>query len=159
MNVGRAITEILPLISGEPVELHGVQDGAPIKLPSGISLELRRVGDLRVTRGDLVDVIRGVQSLPYADQALIARLGVPIRILPTSSLEVTNEGARLGATTIETGKGGPTVPTLVRVAARSGRGGAESTSEIVQHELGHVVSVARFNDKTEVAAERYAQQY
>ena len=57
------------------------------------------------------------------------------------------------------GANGTWRPTLVRVAVRAGLARDEQTSEIVQHELGHVVSVVRTQDRSEAAAINYARRF
>jgi hypothetical protein len=110
----------------------------------------------RVTRGELMDAIRGVSLLPAADVSAIARAGVHLHLLPVANLE----DSLLGATSIvRKSESQPWQPTLVRVAVRARLGGEESTPEIVQHELGHVISVMRSQDTTEAAAEGYAKRH
>lgn len=153
----RSFTSPAPL----PGELHGEQDGPPVVLRSGIIVELRRVGDKHVSTQELLSIVGGINRLPLADQHLIAQAGIPIRLLPTAGLEAASSGKMmLGATTIlESSTPGRWSPTVVRVATQTDRTGAEATSEVIQHELGHVVSVLRYGDQSELAAERYAGRY
>ncbi len=136
-------------------EVRGAVDGAPILLPSGIVIQRRSLGRRRVTRQQLADAIRGIQMLPLADQQRVARLGVRVNLVPVATLEDT----LLGATAIEQDQSGRWHPTAVRVAVAAGLGGHEATAEIVQHELGHVLSVTRDQNLSEEAAEAYARSH
>lgn len=134
-------------------EVHGTPDGPPIRLASGLVLQPMQLNGQRVTRGELMDAIRGASLLPQADVAAVAQAGVKINLLPTNTLE----DGLLGATTIlRSNDSAPWRPTLVRVAVRARLRGDEATPEIVQHELGHVLSVLRKQDTSEEAAEQYA---
>lgn len=137
-------------------ELHGVQDGPALRLPSGVTLRMHRLGDARVSKGELMDTLRGINQLPGQDLQLMASKGVEVHLLPTARLE----NDLLGATRI-TAAPGSTVwqPQLVRVAVRAGRDGMESTPEIVQHEIGHVISVLRTQNRLEEPAELYAREH
>lgn len=150
-----------PTSTGVAGELHGEPDGAPIALRSGVVIELRRIGNERVSTAELLAAVAGVSSLPVADQQLVAASGVRVRLLPSAALEQGADGRNLlGGTTIERDASGERwAPTGVRIAVRAGRAGRESTPEIVQHELGHVVSVLRGQDRSEQAAEAYAGRY
>jgi len=141
-------------------EMHGVADGRPLRLANGLTVEKRIVGGQRVSNMEVLDALRGLAELPGRDLDLLARAGVPIRLLPTASLEATPTGAPLlGATTVVGGTHTPPQVTMVRVAVRAGRSGRESTSEILQHEVGHAVSVLTTGDEGEGAAERYAARH
>jgi hypothetical protein len=139
-----------------PQELFGVADGTAYRLRSGIVVQKRRVGNDRVSRDALRDILRAIDLLPAADQSLIARTGIVIMVLPVAALE----GGLLGATTIvQDTVGAPWRPTVVRVAAHAGRNGAEATGEIVQHEIGHVLAVLTRQDRSEAAAADYARRH
>lgn len=146
-----------------PDEVRGSPDGPDIVLASGIHLRRRRIGAAQVTAAELLQAVRGVQLLPLAHQRAIAMLGVPVELLPVQHLEQvagTTEPV-VGATAVS-GPIGAGVPTLVRIAARSpwaAQGGAQAIGEVVQHELGHVISVLTRQDRSEEAAIRYAQTY
>jgi hypothetical protein len=149
-------------VTAQTPELHGKPDGAPIVLPSGITIDLRQVGTLRVTVSQLQAVEAGIALLPLADQQVVARAGVHVQLLPTTALEQTEAGHDLlGATTIiqEGPANSPWIPTLIRVAVAGGRSGTEATPEVIQHEIGHVVSVERYQDRSEAAAIAYAKRY
>jgi hypothetical protein len=152
-----------PAFSGQqpaPREVHGDPDGPPIVLGNGLVIECRMVNGQRVTQRELFDVLEGLAALPRFDLDFVAKSGVPIRLVPVASLEPLATGqALLGATTVVSGGGDPTRVTMVRVAVRAGRQGHESTREILQHEIGHVVSVLRTGDMSERAAESYAARY
>lgn len=137
-------------------EVHGTPDGPPVRLASGLVVQPMVVNGQRVTKGELMDAIRGVSLLPATDVAAVAQAGVHLQLLPVANLE----DSLLGATSIvRKSEGHPWQPTLVRVAVRARLRGEESTPEIVQHELGHVVSVLRSQDTTENAAETYAKRH
>jgi hypothetical protein len=137
-------------------ELVGASDGPAIRLPNGIVIQRRRLGRARVSQQDLLDVLRAIQQLPAADQNLIAQSGITLMLVPVAGLE----GGLLGATTIvQDVEGSPWRPTVVRVAVSAHRRGSETTGEIVQHELGHVVSVLTNQDRSEEAAEKYARNH
>lgn len=65
----------------------------------------------------------------------------------------------LGATTVVRNARGALVPTKIRVASGARGVGAESLAEIVQHEVGHAISVLRRQDDSERAATAYARQH
>lgn len=141
---------------GAKRELHGQPDGPPLVLSNGIVVQRQQVDGARVTPDELLAAVAGIRRLPESDQRLIAQSSVPIALLPVAGLE----DGLLGATTIvQQDKSSPWKPTLVRVAVRAGLERDESTPEILQHELGHVVSVLNGQDFSEQAAERYAQAY
>lgn len=137
-------------------EVHGEPDGTPLRLPSGVLIHRRRIGDLRVSAGESQEAYRGIATLPRPHQAAIARAGVPVYLVPSTGLE----DGLLGATTIvQDTNASPWRPTLVRVAVKAGRSGHEATTEIVQHEVGHVLAVLTGQDRSEAAAEVYARRY
>ena len=136
-------------------ELQGQPDGPPLRLPSGIMLQKRQLGDSRVSSQELTEVVRSIYSLPAADVNQIANSGVPVHLLPVARLE----DDLLGATKILKQQNGAWRPSYVRIAVRANGSGVDSTPEIVQHELGHVLAVLRNQDRTEVAAEQYARSF
>ena len=90
----------------------------------------------RVSGSQLRTAQKAVASLPKADRALLAKLGLRVTLVPTKSLE----DGMLGATSIQ-GKG------------------VESLAEVVQHEIGHALSVLRDQDRSEDAAHAYARKH
>ena len=135
-------------------ELHGVPDGAPFKRPSGILIYRRAVGNAHVTQTELLAAARGISALPLEHQRAIAQAGIPVLLLPTAALE---QGL-LGATSIvQQETTSQWRPTMVRIAVRANRSGIETTPEITQHELGHVMSVLQRQDLSEAAAQAYAR--
>jgi hypothetical protein len=141
----------------------GTQDGPDVQLASGVRVRRTRIGSQRVPDQALWDVIRAIQQLPAADQQLVARAGVPIILVPAKRLEYVHgtSTAVLGATSIHQDSG-RWVPTAVRVATaapEAARGGANSISEVTQHEIGHVVAVIRSQDRSEETAIRYAERW
>lgn len=150
---GRTAAATLPMVG----EVRGVQDGPEWILPSGIRIRCERIGAHRVSRHELQQAIRGIQLLPFQHQVVVARLGVPILLLPVPRLEqLPGTDPRtpvVGATLID-GDVGQGRPTKVRVAAR-----VSNMSEVVQHEIGHVLAVAGSQDRSESAAEAYAARF
>lgn len=142
-----------------PLTIRGVQDGRELVLPSGVRLRRMTLAGAHVTERELMDVARAVMILPAQHQAMIARSGVAVELVPVAALE----GGILGATSIEQDGGGPWRPTLVRVAVRSPLSQAgsprETIGEIAQHEIGHVLAVLTGQDRGEAAAERYAMTH
>ncbi len=139
-------------------EVHGALDGAPLVLDNGLRIERRTVNGAHVTHAELNQALQGLAQLPTRDLDLVARAGVPIRLVPAAHLEHDALGRPLlGATTVE-GTDNRRV-TMVRVAVSAGRRGGESTGEILQHELGHAVSVLTTGNESEHAAEAYASRY
>ena len=142
-------------------ELLGEPDGSELQLASGIRISLRKVGKARVSTAELQRIVAGISLLPAVDQALVARAGVAISLLPVPALEQGISGTdELGATDLDPNASGQIVPTAVRVAVRGAdQTGPENPAEIVQHELGHVVSVLERGDRSEQAAIDYAKRY
>lgn len=144
-----------PTVPGA-VQVRGAPDGADLQLPSGIRVRRTAVGAAHVTATELQQALMGIAMLPATHQALIARSGIVIELVPVAALE----NGILGATSIEQSPGGPWMPTLVRVAVRSPLSaagtGRTAVGEIAQHELGHVIAVLTGQDRSEAAAERYA---
>ncbi len=109
----------------------------------------------RVSGSQLRIANQAVAALPKADRALLAKLGLRVTLVPTKSLE----DGMLGATSIVRGRDGRWVPTEIRVASRIHGKGAESLAEVVQHEVGHALSVLRDQDRSEDAAHAYARKH
>lgn len=148
---------------GSPGEVTGVADGAMLVLPSGVRIQRRRIGTAQVSAAELSQAIQGIQLLPFAHQRAIAILGIPIELVPVQQLEQVAGTTQpvVGATAID-GPVGAGHPTRVRIATHSpwaAQGGAQGIGEIVQHELGHVISVLVRQDRSEAAATRYAETY
>ena len=146
---------------GAAGELRGDADGPELQLPSGIHISLRKVGKARVSANELQRVLAGIKLLPAADQALVARSGVRVDLLPVAALEQSISGGDyLGATDLDDDGAGVFRPSGVRVAVRSGvQTGADTPEELVQHELGHVIAVLEHGDRSEAAAIAYAQAH
>lgn len=137
-------------------QIPALADGPILVLPSGVRIRREIVGGARVSDAQLQQAMLGVQQLPAADQALMARSGVVIELLPIVSL---NGGRQVGATNVED-IDGRWVPTSMRVTVGSSaaipRTGIDTIAETVQHEIGHVLSVMTRQDRSEAAAIRYA---
>jgi hypothetical protein len=131
-------------------------DGPIYVLPNGVRIRRESVGGARVSDAQLQQAMLGVAQLPAADQALMARSGVVIELLPVVSL---NGGRQVGATNVES-INGRWVPTSMKVTVGANaavpRTGIDTISETVQHEIGHVLSVMTRQDRSEDAAIRYA---
>lgn len=158
-----ASAQAAPASVGAAPEVHGVPDGPDYVLPSGVRIRRSRIGGRRVSDEKLLQAIRGVQLMPMAHQQLIARLGVPVLLVPTQRLEQVagTTSPILGATSISH-DGQTWRPTMVRIATDSPiseRGGVHAIDEVTQHELGHVLSVVTTQDRSEQAATRYAATY
>lgn len=135
--------------------MHGEADGAPVLHKSGVIILKRKNGSAHVSQQALNDTLKALERLPAADLALIANSKIPILLIPVGGLE----DSLLGATTIvQDSDGKPWRPTLIRIAVNA-RDRHDPTAEIVQHEVGHAVSVIRRQDRSERAAENYARQY
>lgn len=115
----------------------------------------QRVTGERVAAREFREAKAAVAKLPTADRALLARHGLRVTLVPTKSLE----DGMLGATSIVRGDDGRWMPTQIRVASRIGGRGAESLSEVVQHEIGHALAVLRRQDRSEDAAHAYARRH
>jgi hypothetical protein len=118
-----------------------------------------RIGTARVGALQLQQAIRGIQLLPFADQQLLARLGIPVELVPVIQLErLAHATAPVVGATRVTGPDGSARPERLRVAAYQARLGT-SVLEATQHEIGHVVAVTTRQDTSEDAAIRYAATY
>jgi hypothetical protein len=115
----------------------------------------QRVAGERVAAREVRETKAAVAKLPKADRALLAKHGLQVRLVPTKSLE----DGMLGATSIVRGRDGRWVPTEIRIASHVHGRGVESLGEIVQHEIGHAISVLRDQDRTEDAAHAYARRH
>lgn len=147
-------------VPSRPNDVTGVADGPDLVLPSGIRISLRKLGAARVTTAQLDAILAGIKLLPAADQQVVARSGVRIDLLPVAALEQGINGrAELGATDIDPDANGVWKPTAVRIAAARTDAGAESSTEAVQHEIGHVLAVLRNGDRSERTAIDYASRY
>lgn len=104
---------------------------------------------------ELRTVRAAIAKLPAADRALLARHGLRVQLVPKASLE----DGMWGATSIERAKDGRWTPTEIRVASRIKGTGVESLAEVVQHEIGHAISVLRDQDRSEDAAGAYARRH
>lgn len=114
-----------------------------------------RSGARQVRAAELSAARAAVAALPAADRRLLARSGLRVELVPASSLEQ----GMLGATGIARDADGRWGVTAIRVASRLQGRGAESLGEVVQHEVGHAVSVLRSQDRSESAAHRYARRW
>ena len=111
--------------------------------------------DSVVTRAQRTVVRAAIARLPAADRVLLAKHGLQVHLVGTKSLE----DGMLGATTVVRDDDGRLRPTAIRVASRVHGTGVESLAEVVQHEVGHAISVLRAQDRTEDAAARYARRH
>lgn len=109
----------------------------------------------KVRARDLAIARAAIAKLPAADRALLARHRLRVELVPSKGLE----DGMLGATSIVRGAGGRWVPTQIRVASRIRGEGADSLAEVVQHEVGHALSVLRRQDRSEDAASAYARRW
>ena len=109
----------------------------------------------RVEASELRAARAALAKLPAADRALLARHGLRVELVPSRALE----DGMLGATSIVRASDERWTPTRIRIASRIEGRGAESLAEVVQHEVGHAISVLRQQDRSEDAAERYARRY
>lgn len=115
-----------------------------------------KVGGQALSQLELAQAAAAVRALPASDVAVLAAAGIRIHLFPVAGLE----DGLLGATTVvQKGDGTPWQPTMIRVAARAKLGGDQSLGEIVQHEVGHAVSVLRSQDRSEDAANAYAASH
>jgi hypothetical protein len=150
--------------TANPVQISGLPDGPDIVLPSGVHIRRTRIGQFRVSDSELQQAIRGVELLPLAHQQVIARLGLPIELVPVQELERAPDqpGPVLGLTTIDTNAAGRGVPTRLRVVTHSPTASinpVNSITEVVQHEIGHVIAVTSRQDRSEETAIAYATAY
>ena len=144
---------------GETPEIDGVADGADVVLATGVRVRRKRIGNARVGQAELQQAVRGVQALPVAHQMLIARLGIPIELVPVVQLErvVGTTDPVVGATRI-VGPDGSARPEKIRIAAYQGHI-RSSITECTQHEIGHAIAVVASQDTSEATAIRYARTY
>lgn len=115
----------------------------------------QRAAGASVNSSELREARAAVAKLPKADRALLAQHGLQVRLVPSKALE----DGMLGATSIVRGRDGRWVPTEIRVASHVHGRGVESLAEIVQHEIGHAISVLREQDRSEDAAHAYARRH
>lgn len=115
----------------------------------------QRAGSKRVRASELREARAAIAKLPAADRALLARHGLRVQLVAGSALE----DGMLGATRIVRHGEGRWVPTQIRVASRIDGRGQDSLAEVVQHEVGHALSVLRAQDKSEDAAKAYARRW
>ncbi|MCB0877522.1 MAG: hypothetical protein KDC46_00875 [Thermoleophilia bacterium] len=115
----------------------------------------RSTGTQRVSASQLTTARVAVSKLPAADRALLARHGLRVELVPATALE----DGMLGATSIVRDADGRWAPTTIRVASRIHGRGVESLAEVVQHEVGHAISVLRSQDRSEDAAGAYARTH
>lgn len=143
-----------------PPEVAGVPVAPDMVLPSGIRLRMHDVAGVRPTRAAVRDAIRGILQLPEADQRLIASLKVPVELIPVTHLEALpgTTAPVVGATRIH-GPDGSARVARIRIASQQESMGWTTVEECVQHELGHVVGVTRFQNLTEAFAEGYAVRH
>jgi hypothetical protein len=139
--------------------IQGSIDGPDVLLPSGVRIRRKRIGAFRVGRFELQQAIAAVQLLPLQHQQLIARLGIPIELVPVAQLEQMSHTTQpvVGATLID-GPDGHGRPTQIRIAAFQSRLNT-NLGEAVQHEIGHAIAVVANQDTSEQTAIQYAQSY
>jgi hypothetical protein len=157
MSLADGLSNLFGQGGGAAGELQGTPDGPPIRLPNGITLQREAFNGHRVTSNEVMQVVQGIYGLPRQHVDAIARTGMPIFLIPTARLEQN----RLGATKVERNSdSSPWQAKHVRIAVSAGLPGDESTPEIVQHELGHVVDVldGRYQGDDAVS-EQVAVQY
>lgn len=141
-------------------EVEGTPVAPDMVLPSGIRLRMHEVAGVVPTRTAVRDAIRGILQLPTADQQLIASLKVPVELIPVINLESLpgTIAPVVGATRIHGSDGAASVG-RIRIATQQSALGWTTVEECVQHELGHVVGVTRFQDLSEAFAEHYAARH
>lgn len=140
-------------------EINGPADGPDVVLATGVRIRRKRIGSSRVGDAELQQAIRGVQALPVAHQMLIARLGLPIELVPVVQLEriAGTTDPVVGATLI-VGPDGSAKPAKIRIAAYQAHL-KSSVTEATQHEIGHAIAVVANQDMSEDTAIRYARSY
>lgn len=147
------------LASSAPGEVAGQVDGPDLMLPSGVRIRRRRIGSVRVGQAELQQAIRGVSLLPIADQQMIARLGIPVELVPVVQLErLPGTTAPVVGATRVTGPDGSARPERIRIAAFQAQVGTQ-VQEAVQHEIGHALLVVSRQDLSEDSAIAYAAKY
>jgi hypothetical protein len=112
-------------------------------------------GGRKVRAKDLATAKAAIAKLPAADRALLAKYGLHVELVGASSLEQ----GMLGATSVVRDSSDRWVPIQIRVASKLHGRGADSLFEVVQHEIGHAISVLREQDRSEDAAEAYARRW
>jgi hypothetical protein len=139
--------------------IEGTIDGPDVLLPSGVRIRRKRIGAVRVGQSELQQAIAAVQLLPINHQQLIARLGIPIELVPVAQLEQMSHTTEpvVGATLIQ-GDDGRDWPKKIRIAAYQSSHNSR-LGEAVQHEIGHAIAVVANQDTSEQTAIRYAQSY
>ena len=113
-----------------------------------------RPGDA-VKASELTTARAAIAKLPAADRALLAKRGLHVELVGTASLE----DGMWGATAVERDAKERWVPRSIRVASHIHGVGANSLAEVVQHEIGHAISVLRDQDRSEDAAAEYARRH
>jgi hypothetical protein len=164
-GAGSAAAVALPVVAGggavsaTPGEVAGDVDGPDLVLPTGVRIRRRSIGSVRIGLTELQQAIRGVSLLPIAHQQTIARMGIPIELVPVVQLERVpgTTDPVVGATRV-TGRVGALVPERIRIAAYQSQVGT-SVQEAVQHEIGHALAVAAYQDRSEDTAIAYAKRY
>ena len=111
--------------------------------------------DARVSAAQRKVAARAIAALPAADRALLRKLGLKVELIPKQALE----DGMLGATSVVRAHDGRLDVTRIRIASKITGRGAESLREVVQHEVGHAISVLRTQDDSEDAAEDYARRH
>jgi hypothetical protein len=140
-------------------EVAGQLDGPDLMLASGVRIRRRRIGTVRVGNEQVQQAIRGVSLLPMAHQQLIARLGIPIELVPVVQLEhVPGTTAPVVGATRIVGPDGAVRPERIRIAAFQAQV-RSSVEEAVQHEIGHAIAVVANQDTSEDTAIAYAARY
>lgn len=117
---------------------------AAAAVPSGM-LEL----DPRLDPSEVLKIEAALSMVPRDDLDLLVRHRVPLRIFATDRID----GTLLGATQVVQGGDGRWTPRQIRIAARNEQA---PPGYVLHHEIGHAVSVLRGQDRSEAAAERYA---
>ena len=145
--------------AADPPEIAGVPDGPDLLLPSGVRIRKKRIADRVVGNLQVEQAVRAVQLLPLADQQLLARLGIPVELVPVTQLErLASATAPVVGATLITSLAGTSRAERLRIAAYQSQVGT-SLAEAIQHEIGHVVAVTTRQDTSEDAAIRYAATY
>ena len=126
------------------------------KVAGGVEVVPHQENGKRCTEAEIQAAVQGLKTLPAADLKTLAEHGIRIHLFPVDGLE----DGLLGATTVvQQDETSPWVPTKIRVAVRANLPGAQQTSEIVQHEVGHAIAVIKKQDRSEDAAIAYAKKY
>ncbi len=145
--------------TSDPAEIGGTPDGPDVVLASGVHVRRLRIGANTVGAQQLQQAIQGIAALPLAHQQLLARLGIPVELVPVTQLErVTGATAPVVGATRVIGAAGNAHAERLRIAAYQAAVGT-SVVEATQHEIGHVVAVTTQQDLSEETAIRYAASY